>query len=146
MGLAERRAIQAYQTDQLPKLLQGIHKAAGFEVPIDIDWVTLAGDDVNFVGSEKEYYTEIFFLPLTDALKQITVDAMGKEALKKGLKKIVMKFDKDTAPVSNYVDGWPFDKGVLTINYQPGCNTGGPDTSNYQERVDALRKILEAKL
>ncbi len=146
MGLAERRAIQAYQTEQLPKLLQGIHKAAGFEVPVDIDWTTMAGDDVPFVGGEKEYFTDIFFLPLTDALKQIAVDDMGKEALKKGLKKIVMKYHKETAPISNYMDGWPFDNGVLTINYQPGCNTGGPDTSNYQDRVEALRKILEAKL
>lgn len=146
MGLAERRALQSYQNEQLPKLLKGLHQAAGFDVPVDIDWDSMTVDGVNFVGSEKVYFTDIFFLPLTDALKAITVDDMGKQALKKGLKKIVMKFDKNTAPISNYESGWTFENGVLTINYEPGVNSGGPDTSYYRERVLALQKILEAKL
>ena len=146
MGLAERRAIKDYQDKKLPDLIRAIHAAAGFPVTVDIHWDSMTVEGVNFVGSEDVYFTDIFFLPLIDALKQIACDDMGRNALKAGLKKIVMKYDRSNVPISNYDSGWPFENGVLTLNYEPGCNSGGPDTSYYQERVEALRRILETKL
>lgn len=146
LGLAERRALKEYQEKKFPEIKKQLNAAAGFDVKTTVHWEKLAqpGEAANYMSDE--YFTWIFFAPLTDALKQIAKDDMGKAALKDKLKEIVFTYNPDTAPISNYKAGWPFEKGVLTINYKPWVNTGGPDTSYYQERVKGLIEILEEKL
>jgi hypothetical protein len=86
MGLAERRAIKDFQDNHLPKLKAEIDKAAGFDVPLEVNWEQLAVEGSNSYFFEA--WTEIFFTPVIEALRQIGRDDMGKDALKSGLKKI----------------------------------------------------------
>ena len=83
MGLAERRAMKEFQEKQFPELRNEIHKVAGFPVPIEVSWEQLA------VEGQMDYYreawTEIFFKPVIEALRQIGRDEMGKEAVKAGI-------------------------------------------------------------
>lgn len=145
-GLAERRAIKEYQDKKFPEIKKQISAAAGFDVKMTVHWDKLAqpGEAEHYL--EDEYITWIFFSPLIQRLKEITKDEMGKTALKDKLKEILVTYNPDTAPISNYKSGWPFDKGVLTINYKPWVNTGGPDTNNFIERAQALQQNLEEKL
>jgi hypothetical protein len=76
-----------------------------------------------------------------DALKKITADDMGKQALKSNLKKVVVTYNKDTAPASNYATGLNFESGTLIINFQPYSNVSG-----IIPRADAIQKLLESKL
>ena len=66
---------------------------------------------------------------------------MGKESLKTKLKKVVVTYNKGTAPASNCANGVNFDSGTLTINFQPYANTG-----DITARADAIQKLLESKL
>ena len=45
MGLAERRAVKKYSETEFPKMKAKIDAVAGFDVPFDIAWDTLAEDD-----------------------------------------------------------------------------------------------------
>jgi len=86
MGLAERRASKEFQDKHFPELKNEIVKIVGFAVPFEINWDQLAVEGQT--DSYKEAWTEIFFKPVIEALRQIARDDMGKEALKTGLKKI----------------------------------------------------------
>lgn len=145
-GLAERRAIKEYQEKTFPELKKQIDQAAGFDVKVTVHWNELALPGQAESYNQDFFISDIFFHPLIEALKSVTADQMGKDALKSGLKEIVIKYDPATAPISNYAQGWPFENGVLTLNYQPGVNSDGRDGSNYKERVSALKQILETKL
>lgn len=130
MGLTERRAIKEFQDKQLPGLQAEIHKAAGFAVPIEISWEQLA------VEGQSSYYveawTEVFFKPVIEALRQITRDEMGKEAVKAGLKKIEFRNAKDTANAGNAIS---FDHGTLVIDHK---------LANLHDTPDRIKCIVEA--
>jgi len=141
MGLAERRAIKIYQDEIYPAIKKRIDQAAGFAVTMDVQWEKIGGEGEANRYEQDEYFTNTYFTPLIDAFKEIAGDAMGKEALKKSLKKVVITYDPQTATASNYRDGWPFEKGVLTINYQAGANS-----NDHAEKVNALVTNLQAEL
>jgi hypothetical protein len=141
LGLAERRALKEYQEKTYPELQKQIHAAAGFEVPIEIAWETIAIVGQAESYNEATYFTDVLFKPLIEAFKDITRDDEGKKALKAGLKKVVIKHDETSAPASNYPNGLKFEAGELSINWTPGVNSG-----DIKERTAALKSVLEPKL
>ena len=141
LGLAERRAIKEYQEKTFPGLQAQITQAAGFEVPLEVQWDAIAQPGEAEKYASEDYFTNIYFTPLVDALRKITADDMGKQALKSNLKKVVITYNKGTAPASNYANGINFDSGTLTINFQPYANAG-----DIAARADAIQKLLESKL
>ena len=141
LGLADRRAIAAYRQDKWPALEQAIRKAAGFEVPIDVEWdqLTIPGDGA-YYGTD-DYFGKTIFEPLTAALTSITSDKMGRDALKAKLQRVHVRFDEKTAPASNYPNGLTFQNGVLDINWRPFANT-----ADVADRTKALTEIMEKNL
>lgn len=138
----DRQAVQAYRQSIFPAQQAAIHKAAGVEVPIDVHWDAIAQPDEGESYSDENYWTNIFFVPLTQALSQVTSNGSGKQAVRDKLKKIVVTFDKATAPVSSdYENGVKCEDGVLTLNFAPFTNA-----PYIERRVQAIRKKLEAKL
>ena len=141
LALPERRALKEYQEKKLPDLQKNINAAAKFDVPLDIQWGAIAQKDQGGSYLEDDYFTNVYFVPLANALKQITSDAMGADALKAKLKKVVITFDEATAPASNYPNGVKFENGTLTINFMPFSNSG-----DVEPRTKAIASGLEAKL
>ena len=141
VGLAERRAIAAYRQDKWPPIELAIRKAAGFEVPVDVEWdqLTIPGDAAHY--ADDEYYGKTIFQPLVAALNSITADQMGRDALKAKLQRIHVRFDEKTAPASNYPNGLSFVNGVLDINWRPYSNT-----ADVEDRTKALTQIMEKNL
>lgn len=141
VGLAERRAIAAYRQDKLPSIEMTIRKAAGFDVPVDVEWdqLTIPGDASHY--ADDEYYGKTIFQPLVAALSSITADQMGRDALKAKLQRIHVRFDEKTAPASNYPNGLNFPNGVLDINWRPYSNT-----ADVKDRTKALTQIMEKNL
>ena len=141
VGLAERRAIAAYKQDKWPPIEAAIRKAAGFEVPVDVEWdqLTIPGDAGHY--ADDEYYGKTIFQPLVVALNSITADQMGRDALKAKLQRIHVRFDDKTAPASNYPNGLTFTGGVLDINWRPYSNT-----ADVADRTKALTQLLEKNL
>lgn len=139
MGLAERRATKEFETNVFPGLKTEVLKAGGIDVPMEIDWESLQKTETS-PDYYRESWTKVYFTPVVQAFKAICVDDMGRDALKGGLKKIVIHNKHDIY----YGDRWAsFDKasGVLTLDHQPTSNVDDID-----ERAKGLQKELEEKL
>lgn len=133
MGLAERRAIKAFQDTTYPELEQQIHAAAGTAIPIEVDWSSLAFD--GYAESYAECLPKVFFIPLIKGFEKITFDDMGKEAVKDGISKIVVQGNAD------YTRDWAKLEGkVLTVVH------GFSNVDYVEDRVETLVSTLEAKL
>jgi hypothetical protein len=146
LSLAERRAVKAFQDEKLPALQKAIDAAAGFAVPLEIDWNAIALKDQSQSYGDDQYWVFVYFKPLASALKKVASDDMGKKALKTGLKKVVITYDEATAPASNWDNGLSFDKGTLRINFQPYSNTDDEGGPNFKDRVASMVKLIESKL
>lgn len=131
MGLAERRAVKAFQDEKYPALKAEIDQAAGFAVETEVQWDTLAKED--YAHLYDEAFEKVFFRPLIDALNAVSFDDMGKEALKDGLKKITIR-SSGTSEVR-------FTGGVLLFDKDSMSNL---DYGN--ERKAELQKALEKGL
>lgn len=140
-GLAERRAIATYQKDQYPALQKKIQQAAGFEVPIEVNWNSIAmpGDAEHY--AQDDYFVKTIFQPIEMALAEVAKDDMGKTALKEKLKKISIMYSEAGASASVYKERVKFEGGVLSVNFRPFTNT-----SEVADRTAAIRKALEAGL
>jgi len=141
IGLAERRAIASYRQEKYPAIEAGIQQAAGFPVPVDVEWdqLTLPGDAAYY--AQDDYFGKTIFEPLTAALRSITADPMGRDALKAKLQRIHIRYDEKTAPASNYPNGLTFKDGMLDINWRPYANT-----ADLQDRTQAITQLLERNL
>lgn len=136
MGLAERRATKAFQDKSYPSLKGDIEKLAGFAVPIEVQWDQLAKE--SYADSFEDAWRKIYFVPIIDALKSVARDDLGKEALKAGLKKILLCNTKDTYSADAAVS---FTGGELTIDHDPVTNV-----DDVKHRADAVTKALEKEL
>jgi hypothetical protein len=135
VGLAERRSVERFKNDDYPGWKARIDEAAGFDVPIEVAWEELAVAD--YADSYAEYFPQVYFQPLLDALGAIGVDAMGKEALREGVSKIIVKNSGQFFSPS----GITFVDGVLTFDHMSESNT-----HHVEERTKALQALLEAGL
>lgn len=136
MGLAERRAAKEFEENKFPDLQKKVQEAAGFKLPIEVDWESIAEND--YAHMYEEAWTKVYFTPLIDAFKGITVDQMGKDALKEALKKVVIK---NRGGHYSAPSCYEFANGVLTFDHQPVSNV-----DDVNSRAEELRKLLESKL
>jgi hypothetical protein len=135
MGLAERRAAERFKNDDYPAWKEKIDTAAGFDVPVEVKWDELAAAD--YADSYASWFPKVYFQPMVEALSGIAIDQMGKDALRDGLKRIVVRNSEQYASTS----GFAFDGGILTVDHKPYANV------DYgTERAEGLQKLLEAGL
>jgi hypothetical protein len=134
-GLKEKRAVKNFQEQTFPKLTQQINTVANVDVPVEVDWDSIAVDD--YADMYEEGFTKVYFTPLLDALKEICADDMGKDALKNALKKVVIKNSSNSYSPSNF----SFADGVLVIDHSPTTNI-----DDTKERTKKIVKLLEDAL
>lgn len=136
MALVERRAVAEFQERYYPALLKKIHAAAGYPVPVEVKWDTLAIDKES--DKYNTHWPDMYFEPLVAGLGRINKDDMGRAAIKEGIKKIVIQNENN----NKNPDRWAMLKdGVLTLDHLPH--------TNVQDRVlrgDKLGTMLEQKL
>jgi hypothetical protein len=137
MGLLEKRALKAFQDGSYKTLTDEINAIAGYTIEFEVNWDSLAEE-----GYSTEYYdehfTKVYFTPLITALKEITADDMGKEALKEALKKVVIKNEEGNVYGSN---AYKFGDGILTIDHKSFSNV-----DNITERSTELGALLMKNL
>jgi hypothetical protein len=131
MGLAERRAVKAFSEGKYLHLKQEIDTAAGFDVPMEVNWDSLATDD--YAHLYEEAFDKVYFRPLLDAIKGVGIDDLGKEALRSGLKKIVIEDSGSSHPT--------FESGVLTLKYYAVSNL-----DDWMDRKKNIQAVLEKGL
>ena len=136
MTLAERRIVKDFETDRFPALRTRVEEAAGFPVPMEVQWDTLA------VPGESRLYAEcwplVYFEPLIAGLTAVCRDEMGRQAVKDAVKKIVIRNTKGCV----YGDCWAtLADGVLTLDHESLTNSGATE-----ERTKGLVAALESSL
>ena len=129
MGLAERRATKEFQDKHFPELKNEIQKLAGHPVPIEVAWDQLAVEGQT--DYYKEAWTEIFFKPVIEALRQIGRDDMGKDAIKSGLKKV--EFRNASGYYSPH-SAITFQNGTIMIDHE---------LSNVGDTKDRTKHLVE---
>jgi hypothetical protein len=134
VGLAERRAAEKFRNDDYPAWKARIDQAAGFEVPIEVNWEELAVD--GYAGDYPVFFPRAFFEPLAQTLGAIAADDMGKSALRAGLSKVIIRNTNEHGGAS----GISFAGRVLTFDHKPQANNGDGD------ELKKLRKVLESGL
>ena len=133
LGLAERRALKEYQETKYVEIKKQIDQAAGFELKVSVQWEKIAGAGDASHYLEEDYFTKVYFIPLIDALKEITKDEMGKAAAKEKLKEVVVTNDSSAEAAAS------FKNGLLLLNYPPWTNS-----AYFNERTQQITKVLEA--
>lgn len=136
MGLKERKAVKSLEENLFPSLKQEVLDTLGFEIEIEVLWDTLT--KTQNVNSYENGFQKVYFLPVIEALKEIGIDDMGKEALKESLKKIVIK---DENEIYSYTQWSSFEDGILTLDHQIGVNH-----DDFKSRKKQLQKMLEDAL
>lgn len=132
MGLQEKRAVKAFQDGAYQTIVNEINTLAGFPLEFEVKWDTLALDD--YTALYEECFPKVYFTPLANAIKDIAVDDLGKEALKDTLKKVIIK---NEGAIYSASYAYSFADGVLTIDHEPFNNV-----DNVTERSTVLGELL----
>ena len=135
MGLAERRGVKECRDKHFIGLKAAIDEAAGFEVPLDIEWDSIAA--VGYAHMYDIAFVKVYFQPLVIAFRDVCRDEMGRGALGEGLTRIVIK----NSDQFYGGDSITFDDGVLTIDHKPVTNI-----DDVQLRAEAIIRLLEGAL
>ncbi len=127
MGLAEKRIQQDFDTKRVPEALQYYSQQTGGaidHIAVSIDWTSF-GDD----KQAWENVDSIWQQPL-QGLEAVCADALGKGAVKDGLKKIVIKHAVAAPSIV-------FKDGVLdvTMNFREGTG-GSPGWTEFQKVIE----------
>lgn len=116
MGLAEKRwAAERKKTDE-PAFKSQVFGTLGFDCAIEIDWDGFSEnlDDVQYITNESYGLGNV-----VKALASITVDDIGKGAIKGALKKIVI------APAKAEDTSFTFEGGTITWKAYFGSSSSG---------------------
>ncbi len=134
MGLAERRITMEFQQNVFPGLKKQIDEAAGFEVPVEVDWENIAESEKS--QFYKEFWPAVYFEPLIQAMRALCADDLGKEAVKAALKKVEIT-DSKTKDIR---EGISFESGVLRIDQRL------VNKEDWDVRRDTIVAKMEAAL
>lgn len=119
MGLNERRKIEELKTVTLPGRVKEIEEICGKPVPYEVDWASFEDfESLNFMDN-------ISCHRLNMALRGICSDAMGKDAVKDGLKLVKLKNVKDKSSMK-----MTFEAGVLEMHCAYALKTDGMFSDN----------------
>jgi hypothetical protein len=127
MGLEERRKVKELQETVLPGRVKEIEEICGKPIQYEVDWASFEDlASLNFLDNCSCHR-------LNMALRVICQDAMGKEAVRDGLKLVKLKNvkDKDSMKLS-------FEGGVLEMHNDYGHQQYFSDNQ--------IRELLTKKL
>lgn len=136
MGLAQKRIISEYQTSAFPEWKKKFDTVVGFEIPFEVKWDTMQDDAYHDRDRYFEWYGLVYFEPLMTVFQKLCSDNMGREAVKTGVKKIVIDGTEGTSAKKS-----TFENGVLTIKHQFNMNT-----NDEAERTKTWLRMIEDKL
>ena len=130
MGLEERRRVKELQEVTLPGRVKEIEEICGAPISYEVDWDSIKDDSqaLNFLDNVSCHR-------LNMALRVICADAMGKEAVRDGLKLIKLKNVKTPAEMTMRFDG-----GVLEMHCAYALGASGMHSDND------IRALLEKNL
>lgn len=136
MGLAEKRAVAAYQKDKWPAWQQKLNAITGYELTYEIAWDQLAKE--SYSAEFGNMFDFNFFEPMEIALKSICQDDLGKDSLKEKIKKVSITSTRNWSSMEVKIDG-----DTLKLDADPSYERSNGSVTDYSNRI---RLALEAAL
>jgi hypothetical protein len=136
MGLAQKRISQEFQEKMFEKWQKRIDKAAGFEVYVEVKWDTLLDETLDDKKTYFENYEAVYFQPLVEAIENVCEDDIGRAALKRKLKKVIVDGSEGYEPKDS-----TFENGILTIRHKFNVSV-----KKVKERSKEWTKTLSEEL
>jgi hypothetical protein len=130
---AESRAVRGFEKNTYPALREAIVAEAGFEIPIEVDWPSLAAEGWSHIYERA--FPKVYFLPIIGALKSYAAQGQDRKEPRSFLKKIVVRNSGRYFSPS----GISYDDGALVIDHQPQANVDEEEG----ERADRILELLE---
>ncbi len=130
MGLAERRQRKELEETVLPARTFEIVEICGRAVPYVVDWDSFADD-----GEALRFVDSLACHRVNMALRVLCLDALGREAVCDGLRRIALANAPDPSAMA-----LTFEDGVLTLRGAWAHRTAGMFDDG------AIRALLEARL
>jgi hypothetical protein len=136
LTLNQQRALHSFREFVFPECLEKLRAAASFDVSLEVDWDSLA--EIDYLHMIVPNLLKVYFIPLTEALRQITVDTLGSNALRNSLRQIVIRNSGHIRDAQKYS---VFENSTLTLDHLPNANV-----DSVAQRVQAILRELESKL
>ncbi|NRD18561.1 hypothetical protein HNV08_00765 [Winogradskyella eckloniae] len=136
MGLAEKRVAKAFEANEFESILKDIKNIVGKDITVNVDWKTLSTDGMSHLYNKA--WPSVYFEPLTNALKSICQDDMGKDALNDELETIIIKNEAGNSSANTWAS---FENKTLTLDHKPTTNV-----HYVAERTKSLQTLLENNL
>lgn len=130
MGLIERRMIEELKATTLPAREAEIAEICGTRIPYDVDWDSLSSD-----AEALRFVDNVSCHRLNMALRMICTDALGRQAVSEGLKRVRLVNVAEPAGMA-----MRFESGVLEMRcaYRHGAMG--------MHRDSDIRQLLEQGL
>jgi hypothetical protein len=128
MGLAEKRALAAYQKDKWSSWQKKLNDICGYELTYEIAWDQLAKD--GYSAEFPAMFDFNFFEPLELALKSICQDDLGKEALQGKIKKVTINSVRSWSSMEVKVEG-----DTLKLDADPSYERSNGSVTDYSNRI-----------
>ena len=129
MGIAQRRIVKDYQESIFPGWKKQFDEVCGCEIPMEVKWETMQKDEYNRDLYFK-YYEAVYFRPLMSVFTDLCSDTLGKDAVKAGVKKIIIDGSEGIGPKYS-----TFTDGVFTLKHK-----------FEKDRAEGWKKTIGAKL
>ncbi len=120
MGLQEDREIKSAQEKWLPSRQKELKELCGGEIPYEIDWKSFDGDVKGLQWLENNGPAIV-----ARGFRIVCKDDLGKEAVRKAVKKVVLKNVADPKDKK-----MAFEKGILTLHCAFAKSPGGRFAEN----------------
>lgn len=126
MGLAERKAVQSVKESDFSQFTKNVAEICGFAPNINFSWSDLENNSQCIWIVENKKHNSYMFDRVTEALRKICGDEMGKSAVKQGLKEL------NLVPKAGDLD---YKDGTFTISNDLTGN-GAYDAQRIQEFLE----------
>lgn len=130
MGLIEKRLIKQGQEEWVPEAQKDLRELTESEQVIDVDWEGFSSDEAALNNVRHQGLGRI-----TAAFRVVCCDALGKEAVKEQIAKLVVKNVDDPAK-----KGFDLKDGAFTVTAAYGKGDAGYFTDN--EIIRWLQRAL----
>jgi len=104
---------------------------------MEVLWETMQSDDNDRKEDYFQWYDKVYFRPLISTFKDLCSDTMGKDAVRAGVKKIIIDGSEGTSTQSST----SFNDGVFTLKHVFNAYV-----ESEEELPKRWKKIIEAKL
>lgn len=136
MGLAEKRAVAAYQNEKYSPWVEQINKVVGKTLEFDVNWESLHYD--GYHAEYNQMFDFNYFAPLKMALENICRDDMGKSAFHAKIQKIKITGNTGWSSLAVNLDG-----NCLSLTSDPAYWRTEDAVKDYSARiVEVLEKNL----